>query len=645
VLGPLSPAAAETLRRASPRKSAPATGRGRHHALPLALVAIAGAAVFLLGLGETGVVDETPALFAAAARHMAESGDWLIPRVNGLPRYDKPPLVYWLMASFYALPGGIHWDPLGSWAARLPSALATITTMVVLADTLLRWPQPGGGGSLPFRQDRAVCALSAALSFALGPLVLLWGRTEVSDALFTATLALSLLLGWRSYAAERGPWWPCWLALALAVLSKGPAALVLFPLTFGVFWLLGAEGSRLLRRLRPLPGVALTLLVAAPWYGLAWLREGQPYWESFFGYHNLQRFTRVVNNHQQGWWYFFVVLVLASLPFTPLLLFSLRRILFTARTPLAAPLSLGRFAAAWLLAVLLFFTLSATKLPSYWLVATPASALLVALALPPSAQAHSTVDQEKIPRGQRLPFTWSVALLLVISAGLAAAPLWLPLIRDPTVPGLHTALERSPALPLGSAITLTSGLLLAGWTSRRPALRLLQSQAALLLVVPLVLLPLWQIGDQLRGAPIRQLAAIAVEQRTEQEGLAPNGLAPEGLAMVGLRKPSLHFYSGATVIFEGRSATALVNLADRLRHELRPGLHPSDHQQQPTVLVVIDRDTARQPHWQGWHGTELAAAGPYRLWRLERRWLEERARQLGAEDKQPNWREPRPERF
>ncbi len=115
--------------------------------------------------------------------------------------------------------------------------------------------------------------------------------------------------------------------------------------------------------------------------------------------------------------------------------------------------------------------------------------------------------------------------------------------------------------------------------------------------------------------------------------------------MVGLRKPSLHFYSEATVIFEGRSATALVNLVDRLRHELRPGLHPSDHQQQPTVVVVIDRDTARQPHWQGWHGTELAAAGPYRLWRLERRWLEERARQLGAEDKHPNWRKPRPERF
>jgi 4-amino-4-deoxy-L-arabinose transferase-like glycosyltransferase len=56
-----------------------------------------GALLLVKGLGHTGLVDETPPLFAASARAMAETGDWLTPRVNGLPRYDKPPLVYWLM--------------------------------------------------------------------------------------------------------------------------------------------------------------------------------------------------------------------------------------------------------------------------------------------------------------------------------------------------------------------------------------------------------------------------------------------------------------------------------------------------------------------------------------------------------------------
>ena len=600
------------------------------------LVGLIGAGVFLLGLGQTGLVDETPALFAASARHMAESGDWLIPQVNGLPRYDKPPLIYWLMGGLYALPGADQWDPLGSMAARLPSALASLATMVALGDTLLRWPPSGQAGAPAPGSGRVTTAINAALAFALGPLMLVWGRTEVSDALFTATLAISLLLAWRTFAAQRGPWWPCWSVLALAVLTKGPVAIVLFALSLGLFWLLGAEADRLLRRLRPCLGLALTLVVSAPWFALALLREGKPYWDSFFGYHNLQRFSKVVNNHQQGPWYFFIVLVLASLPFTPLLLLSLRRVLLEVRTPLAVPLSLGRFAAAWLLAVLLFFSLSATKLPSYWLVATPAAALLVALAPSTAWQPGFGGAQGPLSQpGLRLAMAASSALLVLVSAALALSPQWLPLINDPTLPGLAAAVGRRPWLNLGAATTLGAALLLSGLATNRPTARLLQSQAALLLLVPLVLLPVWQIGDQLRGAPIRQLAAVVRAERS----------ASEAVAMVGLIKPSLHFYSQSTVLFEGRSPHALVNLADRLRTESRPGLRPSSADRQPTLLLVIDSVTANKSHWRNIEGRELAQAGPYRLWRLDRHWLEKRARSLQNEGINPSWRDPRPEMF
>ena len=154
--------------------------------------------ISLWQLGTTGVVDETPPLFAAAGRAMAETGDWLTPRVNGLPRYDKPPLVYWLMGLGYSLARSASWDPLGSWAARLPSALASIAVMLGLADTLLRWPFSGDAtsafdsppGSLP-------------LAFGLSPLVLIWSRTAVSDALLCGLLAISLLLQWRRFAAPQ----------------------------------------------------------------------------------------------------------------------------------------------------------------------------------------------------------------------------------------------------------------------------------------------------------------------------------------------------------------------------------------------------------------------------------------------------------
>ena len=63
-------------------------------------ILIPGIIIFILGLGDTGLVDETPPLFASAARAMSESGDWLTPKVNGIYRFDKPPLIYWLMGFF-----------------------------------------------------------------------------------------------------------------------------------------------------------------------------------------------------------------------------------------------------------------------------------------------------------------------------------------------------------------------------------------------------------------------------------------------------------------------------------------------------------------------------------------------------------------
>lgn len=592
-----------------------------------ALVAIAGAIVFLSGLGDTGVVDETPALFAASARRMVESGDWLVPWVNGLPRYDKPPLVYWLMAMGYALPGQAAWDPLTSLAARLPSALASIALMLALADTVWRWPQ----AAAPTGRARGA-AIGAALAFALSPLALVWGRTEVSDALFSALLSLSLLLAWRSYASAKARWWCCWPPLALATLTKGPVALVLAVLALGLFAVVQRDLGRLCGRLRPLRGLALTTLLAAPWYLLVLAREGEPYWRSFFGYHNLQRFSRVVNNHQQSWWYFGAVMLLASLPYTPLLLLGLTRALLPPQPPPAPERSLLRFAACWLLAVLLFFSAAATKLPSYWLPATPAAALLVSLAVcdRPRQFAYRSAD-----RGTALCLDGSALLLLVIAAALAAAPLWVPWIEDPSIPDLQDTLLAGRWFAGAAAITLAAALLAAGAAPAPPSRRLVRSQLTLLPLIPMLLLPLAGRLDQLRGAPLRALAAEAQQRR--QSG--------ESLAMVGLMKPSLHHYSRATVLYEGRSPGALLNLADRLAEERRPGLRPATAEQQPTVLLVIDQETSELPHWQGWRGELLAARDPYRLLRLDRHWLRERARELRRQGHAIRWREPRPERY
>ena len=296
--------------------------------------------------------------------------------------------------------------------------------------------------------------------------------------------------------------------------------------------------------------------------------------------------------------------------------------------PLAAPDSLGRFAACWLLAVLLFFTAAATKLPSYWLPATPAAALLIALA----ARSHP----HDRPAGLARALTGALTLLL--GTVFLAAPLWVPLIQDPEMPTLPAELLASGRLPIAAACFLLAallGLLPLGNRPRGNGAWLVALQLPLVAFVALALLPSWSLGDRLRGRPVRTMAAAAARE------LRPG----ESLAMVGILKPSLHYYSRRVVIYEGNEPPDLVNLADRLSGESRVGQRGSTTAQVPTVLVVIDQGTAALPFWRGLEPQTLAHSGLYRLWRLDRGRLEQRAAALRAAGVRMTWRDPVPERY
>jgi 4-amino-4-deoxy-L-arabinose transferase-like glycosyltransferase len=564
-------------------------------------------------------MDETPPLFAAAGRAMAETGDWLTPRVNGLPRYDKPPLVYWLMGLGYSLPVRDLWDPLGSWAARLPSALAAISLMVTLADTLLRWPQPDD------ERPRATAVISA-LAFGLSPLVLVWSRTAVSDSLLCGLLGISLLLQWRRFADPSDvSWWPAWIVLGFAVLVKGPVAVVLSGLALLLFSALRRDLQTPWKRLRPLPGLLITALISLPWYALELWVEGQAFWDSFFGYHNLQRFTSVVNDHLQPWWFFGPVMVVAALPFTPLLLLRLARV---PRWRVPPEHSLQQFASCWLVAVLLLFTAAATKLPSYWLPATPAAALLIALAM--TRQDHL----------QRWAWTASIGLAACLAIIFWFSPVWVVSIRDPEMPSLASDLLGSglvwrAALWFSVAAVLSAVVLIQ---HKSAAIGLLSMQIPLLLFHVNALIPIAELGDQLRQRPVRQVA----DQMNKE--YRPG----EPLAMVGVMKPSLHFHARQVIVFEGNYEGALVNLADRLAKEQRRGWvgHPlGTKDASDTVLVAIDKKTSSLDHWRGLHPIELGCFGVYKLWRLDRKRLEQRADELKENGIYPDWRRPRPERF
>ncbi len=570
--------------------------------------------LFIWDLGGIGLVDETPPLFAASARGMAESGDWLIPQVNGLPRYDKPPLVYWLMAALYCLPGHSRWDALGSWSASLPSALASGATLLLVMLLLAWW-------------ERRVLTrpqglwLVAGLFYGLSPLVMLWSRIGVSDSLLTALVAFALLSSWWSCHSARIPWWLCWLALGLATLTKGPVALVLFALAWGGCALLDRNLQDVCRRLQPLRGLLITLVVAAPWYAGALWREGPAFAQSFFGYHNLQRFTEVVNRHAAPWWFYGAMLIVASLPWSPLVLLGLWRGL--RRGP-----GLPRFAACWLLAVLLLFSVSATKLPSYWLPATPAAALLAASVL----------------RERDWAVRWGVRLgaLASLSLGLAFAfaPQWLAQVGDPDLAGLAPAVLASGVLTPALVLLVAGGLLALWFSIPSPAERftwpVLAVQFSWLLLVPVVFLPLLRLGDGLRSQPIRSLALRAHALQVDEQ------LQGQPIALLDVIRPSFHFYSRAPIAYEGTSGQALVNLDDRLRREPRlQAPHPSDR-----ILVAAPLSLAQHRHWAALLSRRLAQQGRYGLWWLDRRRLERKAQVLVQRQRlAPTWQAPQPERF
>ena len=595
----------------------------------LCLLLAVGIFLFIWELGSTGIFDETPPLFAAASRSMHISGDWLTPRVNGMPRFDKPPLIYWLMGFIYSLPGQEIWDPLGSLSARIPSAIASLLMMLFIGETLMSFPQ--GDDQSPRRT-----AIIASLVFALSPLVIIWSRIAVSDALFCGTLGISLLYQWRRYAQPSSTsWLPAWIILAFAVLTKGPAAVVITGMVLVLFGFIQQDFRGLISRIKPIRGISLTALISAPWYLLELLVEGKPFWDSFFGYHNFQRLTSVVNSHYQPWWFFGLILIIASLPYTPFLLISIfkeilnLKYLYKKNIKLPEAESLNRFAFSWLIAIFILFTLAATKLPSYWLPATPAASILISL---------SHFKCERKTWLNILPFAFSLLILLAFSIALYSAPNWIEYINDPEMPNLSQTIISSRLYLRGSLLILFSTFISCFFIRKLKRGRLLLIQAPLVLFHSFVFLPFLEIGDNLRQFPLRKVSELLVNSRNINEPIA----------MVGINKPSIHFYTQKVVLYESNDEIALINLADRLSNEKRDGwegIPISSKDGSNTFLLVIDELTSRYDHWQKLNPEVLGQFGIYKIWRLNRNNLETRSNKLRLNGGQADWRVPRPERL
>jgi len=591
--------------------------------LTLLIVLVCGIIIFIYELGTTGLVDETPPLFAAAARAMSESGDWLTPKVNGIFRFDKPPLIYWLMGFFYSLPKYEIWDSFGTLSARLPSALASLFLMLMIGDTLFCWPQKG---------DRQFFTpIVASLSFALSPLIIIWSRTAVSDALLTGTLGISLLLFWRRMATDNND--QCisaWVFLGFAILVKGPVAFVLALLTITSFLFCQKNWETLLSKINPKKGFLITTLISIPWYILELLKEGKPFWDSFFGYHNFQRYTSVVNNHTEPFWFFLYIMVLASLPFTPFLYHGIFRALkdFLKSSEGSCNVSetLHTYCLCWLTSVLIFFSLSATKLPSYWLPAIPAAAILIS---------NSFINIKNSIRSYLYLWIFNILIFFGISMAFFFSNNWLSSINDPEMPNLASEL-------LSSGIIFKAKLFFSSFTLIAIILFSLKSRNILLYLQILLLVgqfylmsPIRKLADTSRQLPLRNISKLILDVRK----------GSETLAMIGIRKPSLHYYSRQIVFYEPNTEEGLINLSERLNTDRRENYEDQPDYEYKSLLVVIDEYSPRRQQWSKINHQKLGKFGIYNLWRIQKSDLNKYSRFLVKSGYKSDWENRKVEKF
>lgn len=484
---------------------------------------------FFWQLGSIGLVDETEPLFAEAARQMYATGDWITPYFNGETRFDKPPLVYWAMALCF------HSLGVGEWGVRLPSALAAAGLTGFSFYTLQRFGYAHGkqAADIPDKKQAfTLAAVVGAVAMALHPETIVWARIGVSDMLLSGCMGTALLCFFWGYARGGNATWyyGFYTFVALAVLAKGPVGAVIPGLVVVVFAVYVGQLRSLLKEIKLWQGSLLVLLLTLPWFIAVIAIHGQTYIDSFFGYHNYERFTDVVNGHAAPWYFYFAVVAVGFLPWSPGLPFAMARLRpwapgYWRRQPREK--QLGIFALIWFLSIFCFFTAAVTKLPSYVLPLMPAAAIMIGLMWAGPRQ-----------RGTWISASVSIVVFALLTVAAYLTPNWIG--GDPVMPDFPMVVRDSHAMVYGATVwgvaTLAGvGLLLMRQVRWVWAVGFVAFAA----FTAVSILPVAAIADSQRQLPLRQLAnTIQTEQQPD-----------ETLAMVGFMKPSLVFYTQRPVLY------------------------------------------------------------------------------------------------
>jgi 4-amino-4-deoxy-L-arabinose transferase-like glycosyltransferase len=298
--------------------------------------------------------------YSGVALAMLRSGDWLVPRLDGLPFFHKPPLFYWIGAAAMSLTGPVE------WAARLPSVLGAGAGATALYLFLRRW-------------STAHVALLSTVVLATMPFFFLGAQFANLDMLVAGCIACTVLLAaGAALSKERGEPWRMLLAgaylfAAAGLLAKGLIGLVL-PAMVIVIWCGATRRLPLALRLALwLPGWAVLLAVAGPWF-VAMQMKYPDFFDYFVITQHFRRFASSGFNNEHGFWFYLPVLAGFTLPWFGWLLVP------RGKDDDARPgrSDVDRLIWIWLAVIVVFFSMPRSKLVGYVLPALPPLAYLIA---------------------------------------------------------------------------------------------------------------------------------------------------------------------------------------------------------------------------------------------------------------------------
>lgn len=472
-----------------------------------------------------GLTDRDEGSNAEAAREMLETGDWISPTLNYEPRFAKPAFVYWIIGSTYALFG------VNEFTARLPSALFGLGLLFLQYFFLNRFLGPA-------------IAFSGSLILLLNPEFIGIHRMVLTDpelVFFTTLATYSFWIGFHGEGRERQFLWLFYIGMAFAMLAKGPVGIIIPLLAVIPYLTLTRQWKKYFAGGKPVLGWAVFMLIAAPWYLAMFSIHGADYLAAAQA-NTTGRFANPMEGHGGTLLFYLPILLVGFFPwsgFLPVGIYqSLKewKLYRSGEKEAKGEDGLLVFCSLWIIGILVFFTISATRLPHYILPLFPAASLLVAVL-------WSRFLREPSPSG----LTISVRIILItgyiLSIALVSAPAIFEAFKN------KIALEFPAAAKIGvgySPLVLGLGVFLSValfrhlvWhdTKRPQAFWVISGgMGALLLIVLVFTLP--HYGKYFVNPP-QQLATIA--------GL---NLGPDDrLIQFGRKRPSLAFYAKRRVHF------------------------------------------------------------------------------------------------